>query len=755
MKIFDKRPLSLILCIILGGFVIFSFLSKEITQIIYGAALLFPFIPYVFKNIKKYRKWFLIITLCIITSFTASCIYFDNFFNISKHFDSEVTLDGEVIEAEQSVSYAVNVTLKTEFISDRKASYKLSLSLPIKDAEGICKGDRISLRGKIKDFSDKGGSDLIYYYYSDGISGYVDEITELKVNKSDGESLSLKLSNLRERLRRKSMLMSDEYAGNLLGALLTGERSELSGQTRLDFMRIGISHVLALSGMHLAILSLAVERLLKIFRVPKNIRGCVGILFCILYMFFVGFSVSVVRAGIMLIIRSLLSIFRICHDSVTSLFISVFFIIVFSPYAIFDVALWLSAFATLGIIIAQERESDTESKTLFGKIIKVIFDSVYASILANGATLALSVFNFGGISLLSPISTLIFSFFIEIYMYLGSIMMLFGLIYMPLSHPFGKLLIILSDIIEWLAALMSSSDIVYIIVNYTFILSLIIVFTVIFFTLIVSGLNKRITAIILTASFVTVLLCSFGFKLSEYASDELIYAKEDNSDMFIMKSGKASALICSSGYSRSRAFDCVELLGDNNISALDKYIVTHYSFQLEENIDTLLCRLPIKEISLPHPENQDEMLIYGKLSKLTSKYRTSLTLHKTGGNIKTGNFNYCPLYKTVYGEGSQISAGMIKYKEKSYLYLSSGMAENKAYSDLIPYMRDANALIFGSHGKKYKETLYINEAYSTAEVIILSSDKLFMTQFSYEIYKNRGCKIISHPQVYEIFKVKH
>ena len=99
---------------------------------------------------------------------------------------------------------------------------------------------------------------------------------------------------------------SDAETGGLLGAILLGDRTYLSGQTSLDFSRIGISHVLALSGMHLAILILGIEKLLSLIGISKKARYIITIILTLAYVALTGFSVSVVRAGIMLIIRSLL-----------------------------------------------------------------------------------------------------------------------------------------------------------------------------------------------------------------------------------------------------------------------------------------------------------------------------------------------------------------------------------------------------------------------------------------------------------------
>ena len=87
-------------------------------------------------------------------------------------------------------------------------------------------------------------------------------------------------------------------AGGLFAALFTGCRDGLSGADTAMFRKAGCSHVLALSGMHLGIISGILLLLLKKLpgRKPAFIISCSVILF---YLFLTGFGVSLVRAAVM------------------------------------------------------------------------------------------------------------------------------------------------------------------------------------------------------------------------------------------------------------------------------------------------------------------------------------------------------------------------------------------------------------------------------------------------------------------------
>jgi len=114
------------------------------------------------------------------------------------------------------------------------------------------------------------------------------------------------VEQLRSAVRRSILnRLKPKTWGGLAAALLLGTRENLEGSLALSFRNAGLSHVLALSGMHLAFLSgllaFALKRLL-------GIKGAVlaGLAFIILYVFLVGPQPSLIRAAIMYVLGSCL-----------------------------------------------------------------------------------------------------------------------------------------------------------------------------------------------------------------------------------------------------------------------------------------------------------------------------------------------------------------------------------------------------------------------------------------------------------------
>jgi len=173
MNIFDKRPLSLILCITLGSFVFFSFyesLFLRITSVfIILTAIILSFINPLKKHINP-----ILVRIAAISSLLAilcSFIYFDLWFKAYERYDGEAHIVGEVQEIKHS-SYSSSVIISTSDINGKLFSkYKLTVYLNNEEYYGYSIGSKVKLKGEIVPFSNSDSFDANGYYTSRGISG--------------------------------------------------------------------------------------------------------------------------------------------------------------------------------------------------------------------------------------------------------------------------------------------------------------------------------------------------------------------------------------------------------------------------------------------------------------------------------------------------------------------------------------------------------------------------------------------------------
>lgn len=745
MNIFEKRPLCLILCIGLGGFFFFTFQNLILRLVLIALALL----PFIFSFISTFEKRTLILMrisgIVLLLSFLLSFLYFDLTFNLFDRYEERVEVVGVVEEVSpSSTSYSQRLTVKIECIDGKKVSGYKVYAYPSKtEAKGIIENTRISFSTVFGGFSKESKQ----YNISNGINAYANDVEDLTIIEYTNGGINAGFKRIREYLSRYMIMKSDKDTGALLSALLLGERDYLPDQLRLDFKRIGISHILALSGMHLAILSLGVGTLLSLLKVKKKTRLLIISIFVLAYMGMTGFSVSVSRAGIMLLISSLLFLTGRGKDSLTSLSVAVVTICIFTPYAIYDISLWLSAGATFGIIAFAEYYTAEKKLQGLGKVKRYLYLSVMASLFAISATLLISAFTFGGFSILSILATLIFSVLAEIIMYLGCIMMIIGWL-IPIGwliYPFTKLLYLL-------AGLLSSFNFAFVSSNFLLVKIAIIIYSVMFFLFIILKMkNRQKWMKVITAAFAVVMILPVIGTVAYNFRETVSYSAGYKSDFMLVRSKNEVCLINSSQYSKSTAYEALDLIEDAKVSTLDKYCLTHYSWSLDEDIETLLYNISVDEIYIPEPRNDDEETILKILYNSVEGSNAEIVTYNFDNIIHIGKYNFRLLYSSEYGITS-MNAFTVYKDDAVYTYISSGLYQGQTGENLKPMVELSDYLILGEHGKKYKDKIYFSQSYEDLDGIVIHSENIYLMQKNMQYYQENGCKTYSHPEEIIYFK---
>ena len=159
------------------------------------------------------------------------------------------------------------------------------------------------------------------------------------------------ISDMHSRLSVFFGMYLDEDEAAFAKALIDGDKSDLSPSGGRSFKHLGISHMLAISGMHLSVIVGIIAFGIGKMKVHKRLLGLALMLSTLFYMFLTGFTPSVVRASVMLIMTYVAFAISRNNDSITALLVSVSVICLACPEAIFDIGLWLSFTATLGILV--------------------------------------------------------------------------------------------------------------------------------------------------------------------------------------------------------------------------------------------------------------------------------------------------------------------------------------------------------------------------------------------------------------------
>ncbi len=200
-------------------------------------------------------------------------------------------------------------------------------------------------------------------------------------------------------------------SGGLLKAMTTGDKSGMSDSFRNALSRIGLSHITAVSGMHMVFL---VEFILLL---PGNRRwkclAAIPLMYC--FALLTGGAPSVVRAAVMETLLLLGPILRRQYDPITALSAALFLILVQNPWAAGSVGLQLSFTSVLGIqlllpkLLPDWQEDPGESKRMHWvrKQLWNVKQMMALTISAMGFTVPLTVLYFDQVSVIAPISNLL------------------------------------------------------------------------------------------------------------------------------------------------------------------------------------------------------------------------------------------------------------------------------------------------------------------------------------------------------------
>jgi competence protein ComEC len=179
----------------------------------------------------------------------------------------------------------------------------------------------------------------------------------------------------------------------LVAAITLGQKSMLDRDQKLNFIKAGVMHIMAVSGLHAIILSLFVFNLLFFMKGRFNIlRVAITLLILWSFAFVTGLTPSVLRATLMYSFLQSGKMLKRPVNSVNSVLASAFFLIILKPSVIFDAGFLLSYSAVIYIISFYH----SFYLILYFKnwLIDKIWQSVAVTIVAQAGTLPLTILLF-------------------------------------------------------------------------------------------------------------------------------------------------------------------------------------------------------------------------------------------------------------------------------------------------------------------------------------------------------------------------
>lgn len=224
--------------------------------------------------------------------------------------------------------------------------------------------------------SNPGGFDAKEYYFSQGITGAVHGKT-IRIQNFSYHRLNQALFQAKTKLLSSYVTYLGKEGAGVISSMLLGERALLSEETEELYRHGGISHILAISGLHVSLIGTALYELLRKTILGRNGAipvACAGV---ILYGTFVEAGTSTKRAVIMFVLLLLATALGRTYDTLSAMSVSVIVILCGSPGALYTASFQLSFAAAYGasvlavLLRGKEREeAETVALNLARRVAK-------------------------------------------------------------------------------------------------------------------------------------------------------------------------------------------------------------------------------------------------------------------------------------------------------------------------------------------------------------------------------------------------
>ena len=451
---------------------------------------------------------------------------------------------------------------------------------------------------------------------------------------------------MREFVGDRAGAVFGEEMGGMVKGFLIGDTSDMSTEVLRDFRRTGVSHLFAVSGMHITVLLGFVELVLRKLYVPKIARMATVWVLSVGLLCLTGFSMSALRSVFMLWLVYLTFLFSEESDAPTTLFVAVSLTMLIFPYSVYELGLWMSFLATLGLVtvypIIDEATQIPKKKsgvvTVSLKLLKAIAMTAVMTLISTMFLLPIQWYFFGELSLVSVPANMLLSPISTVFMIVGLVFMVLGNI--PYVGAVGvSATNALGESMIWISKKLSSLSFATISLRYTFAWVLVILFTVAFAVLLVVKLKRKW---IVCMPFVAFSL-ALGIGVAAYnafAPNDMTYYKSGSSEIVsITSAGKTSIVDMSNG-----TYDCfsdsLSHSAKHGATYVDSIIFTNITNSHVSSMEYFLRRNMVKSVYIPMPNGTESVNKEIELAKLATDLGVNVYLYKNGDSFTVGNVTF-------------------------------------------------------------------------------------------------------------------
>ena len=626
------------------------------------------------------------------------------------------------------IGYTSKINVNEDFtgivttIVKKENSFKLTIKgkekliVYISNIENIELGDKVVVKGEYtlpKKATIPNNFDYQKYLYNNHIF-YIMYAKELKIIKKN--------QNITFKIKKYILDKTSNYTNNgYLNAFIIGDKTDLEFYE--TYQNNGISHLFALSGMHISMLSLIIYKLVNKFKH----KDLIVIMFLLFYITLTNFSASILRTIIFFIILKLNKKLDLNISTKNALLITLSIIMIYNPLIVFDIGFQYSGLVTFGLIVSTKYYKKNYFYNLF-----------ITSFIALLFSVPITLYNNYELNLLSILNNLINVPLVTFVIYPLSLLTFL----LKFLEPIYNLTINLLEFINNISSIFSLNIIVP---------KVHIIFYLIYYLLIYLYIESNNKKYILIAC-----LYLLSFKLKPFIdrnnyvyyldvgqgdSSLIIY----NDNVVMNDTGGTSNYNVSSG--------CIKLLKSLGYSHIDYLILTHGDYDHMGDSIYLINNYNIKNIVLNNDSfNELESNLIKELKKKKIKYYQNVEKIPISNNIIT-------ILNTEEYDNENDNSNVIYIELNNYKFMFMGDAGVDKEKDILERYNISNidVLKVGHHGSKTSSSKsFINKINPKYSIISVGKNNRYGHP-NKEVLNN-----LDHSKIYRtdedgsiIFKIKN
>ena len=571
------------------------------------------------------NKKIIVILICLIISIGYVSILENKYSKISDMPIKEmVTIISDIQEKEYKKVCTAKIVRNNKKIL---INIKMSQDIP-----SIEYGDSLYIEGEFKqpeEARNYKGYNYKQYLKTKKIIGTV-ELEKSKILKSSNGSF---IHNIQKYIRDTINGTLTDEEGNLLLAILLGDKDKLSEDIQESFKTSNLSHMLAVSGAHVSYIILGLTYVLQNSIIGKKNGKIVCIFFLLVFMAITNFTPSVTRACIMAILTLFSSIIYRKSDVYTNISVAALITLIFNPYSLLDLGFQLSYGGTIGIIIFIKRIQEKKSNS---KVINYIKQMALVSIYANIIIIPIMMYHFNTVSFTFIISNIMASPILGIIVITGFLFIIASITVKPLTRLIAIFIKPILSILIKISQICSKLPFSNILVVTPYMFNVISYYAIILYCIKSKKNNKCkiIICLLIVLILINFIIYIFPQKLRIFFID---VGQGDST--LIITPDKKTVLIDGGG---SDSFDVGEkvllpYLLDRRILKIDYVLISHFDTDHCGGILTIMEKVKVKNIIISEQAEHSEN--YERFKKLMIHKRIRLIEVKKGDKIKIGRYS--------------------------------------------------------------------------------------------------------------------